>query len=447
MKLTAQFINSQLAPCHTANNIFIGYSGGVDSHVLLHLLTDIPELKHKLTAVYVHHGLQASADHWAAHCQLITEHLGVNFKCLKVNAQALPGQSSEEAARNARYQVFKNLLDKDDVLLFAQHRDDQLETVLLQLFRGAGLKGLSAMPVATNFAAGMLIRPLLDISQQLIIQYGELHDLQWIEDPSNQDTQFDRNFLRHEIIPLLEKRWPSLDKTVARVAGHCADAHAMLSVSAQHNMHLLYDSQKRSLSIPGLLEHDYVTRQWVLREWLHHLGARMPTQKVMTAIMQDILLARPEANPVVEHNGMTIQRYREDLYLVAVHIKPELDQVFNWAANIESLSLPENGKLLVIKADTGIPRHIWQHADIQVKYRQGGETIRLPNRAGRHSLKKLYQDSGIPPWQRDLIPLIYLDGKLAAIANLFISADFFGEKTNCITPVWQQAIDGKLVYQ
>ncbi len=446
VKLTSQIINSQLAPYHCANNIFIGYSGGVDSHVLLHLLADIPELKHKLIAVYVHHGLQASADDWEIHCQLVAEDLGVNFKCLKVNAQALPGESPEEAARNARYQAFKQILKANDVLVFAQHRNDQLETVLLQLFRGAGLKGLSGMPGSIAFGAGVLLRPLLDITQEAIKQYAQEQALHWIEDPSNQDRQFDRNYLRHDIIPLLEQRWPRLDKTVARVAGHCADAHAILSVSAKQNMHLLYDNQNHSLSIPGLLKHDYVTQQWILREWLHHLGARMPSQKVMAAIMQDILLARPGANPVVDHNGMTIQRYREGLYLVAVQIKPDLNQVFTWVANTELLLLSGNGQLLAKEAEKGIAQYIWQQADIQVKYRQGGEAISLPNRAGRHSLKKLYQEAGVPPWQRDLIPLIYLDGKLAVIANLFISADFFVAKTSCITPVWQQAIDGKFAY-
>lgn len=436
MKLTAQFIDTQLAPYQAANQLFIGYSGGVDSHVLLHLLANIPELKHKLTAVYVHHGLQACADDWAQHCQQISRDLGVAFKSLKVNAQAMPGQSPEEAARNARYQVFKELLAKNDVLLFAQHRDDQLETVLLQLFRGAGLKGLSGMPAAIQFVDGTLLRPLLEINQQTIKDYAQQHNLQWIEDPSNQDIQFDRNFLRHNIIPLLEQRWPSLDKTVARVAEHCADAQKMLSANARQQMHMLYDEQQQSLSVPGLLAHESTSQQWILREWLHQLGVRMPMQKVLTAIMQDVLLARPEANPVVEHDGHTIYRYRKSLYLVAVKQQPDLRQIFTWANRTKLLALANNGILKIKPAQQGIALHKWQQGEIQVKYRQGGEKIALPNRIGRHTLKKLYQEAGIVPWQRDNIPLIYIDGVLAAIAHYWISADFYGQDEPGIEILW-----------
>ena len=436
MKLTAQYIDSQLAAYHSANNIIIGYSGGVDSHVLLHLLANIPELKHKLCAVYVHHGLQASADDWAVHCQRVAKGLGVKFKNLQINAQALPGQSPEEAARNARYHAFKQILKENDLLLFAQHRDDQLETVLLQLFRGSGLKGLSGMPAAISFGAGILIRPLLEINQQAIKQYAQQHQLQWIEDPSNQDTQFDRNFLRHNVIPLLEQRWPSLDKTVARVATHCADSQTLLSASAKEKMLLLYDKQKYSLSIHGLLEHDFVTQQWIIREWMSHLCARMPSQKVMTAILHDILPARPEANPVVQHDGFNIQRYRDNLYLVLIPRKKDLSQVFSWEAGSESLSLANNGKLKIAKAKQGIAKHIWQQGNIQVKYRQGGEKIALPNRSGHHSLKKLYQEAGIPPWQRDVIPLIYINSELAAVAGYWISMKFYVQDQASIQLNW-----------
>lgn len=437
MKLTPQFIKAQLAPYHSAHKIFIGYSGGVDSHVLLHLLACIPELKQKLIAVYVHHGLQVSADSWALHCQQVTSNLSVNFTVLKVNAQALPRQSPEEAARNVRYQAFKNLLSNHDVLLFAQHRDDQLETVLLQMFRGAGLKGLSGMSQKTAFAPGALLRPLLNINQQTIKYYAQQHDLQWIEDPSNQETQFERNYLRHKIIPLLKKRWPSLDKTVARVAMHCADAQSVLSVSANKKMHLLYDTQKQSLSIPGLLTHDYLNQQWILREWLHYLGVRMPSKKVLTTIMQDILLARPEANPVVAHDGYKIQRYRQDLYLMAIQKKPDLAQVFTWITDSASLVLTHNGVLWAKEADKGIAKQRWQQANIQVKYRQGGEKIALPKRNGRHSLKKLYQEAGIAYWKRDVIPLIYINGVLAVIGNDWVSADFYTQGRTCISVAWE----------
>ena len=438
MKLTPLFIASQLLPDHAANQLIVGYSGGVDSHVLLHLLANLSEFKGKVTAVYIHHGLQACADDWAVHCRHIAHDLSVNFKVVHVNAQPATGQSPEEAARNARYQALKNILSENDVLLFAQHRNDQLETVLLQLFRGAGLKGLSGMPTTIEFSIGVLVRPLLSVNQDEIIQYAQEHKLQWIEDPSNQDIQFDRNYLRQKIIPLLEQRWPAIDTTVSRVAEHCAQAYAVLSASAQEKMHLLYDSQRQSLSISGLLEQDDFAQQWIIREWMNYLGLRMPSQKVMTAILQNILLARQEANPVIRHDGYHIQRYRDNLYIVPEHKKPDLNQVTTWAKHKESLALADNGRLLLRETEQGIAKHVWDQGNILVKYRQGKEKIALVNRDGRHSLKKLYQEAGIAPWQRDVIPLIYINGELAAIAGYWVSADFYTQGEVCINLTWQK---------
>jgi len=440
MKLSSSFIASQLLPLYAQANLIVGYSGGVDSHVLLHLLASLPEFKNKITAIYVHHGLQSCADDWVVHCQNCSEALGVKFKVLRVNGQAAVGESPEEAARNARYQAFKSILTENEVLLFAQHRNDQLETVLLQLFRGAGLKGLSGMPTKAPFAAGVLLRPLLDISQEDVKQYALQHQLQWVEDPSNQDTQFNRNFLRQEVIPLLEQRWPSLDKTVARVAGHCAEAQTVLSANAKEQMLMLYDQQQRCLLISGLVQHGVLMQQWIVRAWLDYLGVRMPSVKVLQAIFQDILAARQEANPIVRHDGFEIQRYRDGLYLVAAQKQFDINQIFSWNDTSQPLSLTNNGRLLVSEAQQGIARDLWQQGTVQIKYRQGGEKIALPNRAGRHSLKKLYQEAGVAPWLRDRIPVLYIAGEIAAIADLWVSKGFYGRTgESCIKLTWQQS--------
>ncbi len=441
MKLTPLFIASQLLPYRTADKLIVGYSGGVDSHVLLHLLASLSEFKGKVTAVYIHHGLQDCADDWAVHCRHIAHDLDVNFKVVHVNAQPAAAQSPEEAARNARYQAFKGILKDNDVLLFAQHRHDQLETVLLQLLRGAGLKGLSGMPSGISFARGELIRPLLDVSQDEITEYAQQHHLQWVEDPSNQYIQFDRNYLRQKIIPLLEQRWSGIDVTVSRVAKHCAEAQAVISASAKEKMLALYQHDKQSLSISGLLAQNELTQQWILREWMSYLGRRMPTQKVMNAILHDVLQARQEANPVVRHDGYNIQRYRDNLYLVPEHKKPDLSQITLWPENNKSLVLPDNGELRLKESEQGIAKHVWQQANIQVKYRQGGEKIALTNSAGRHSLKKLYQEAGIAPWLRDVVPLVYINGELAAIAGYWVSAHFYAQDEACINLIWQKIGD------
>ncbi|NOQ63185.1 MAG: tRNA lysidine(34) synthetase TilS [Methyloprofundus sp.] len=411
----------------------IGYSGGVDSHVLLHLLADLNEFKGKITAVYIHHGLQDCADDWAEHCAQVAADLSVNFKVIHVNALAAKGQSPEEAARDARYQAFKEILTDQDVLLFAQHRNDQLETVLLQLFRGTGLKGLSGMPAAIAFAKGQLVRPLLEVNQQAILDYAQQHHLQWIEDPSNQSMQFDRNYLRHQVIPLIEQRWPSVDATVARVAKHSAEAQSLIAKTAQAQMLALYQAETQSLAIPALLQHEFLNQQWIIREWLAYLAKRMPTQKIMQAILNEVLLAQADANPVVQHDGDRIQRYRDALYLVPQQVKFDLQQVIIWQDKNSPLSLPNNQQLIAVEAQQGIAKHFWQQGRVEVRYRQGGEKIALFNRTGRHSLKKLYQEAGIAPWLRDAMPLLYIDDQLAAIAGYWVSADFYAQDEVCIS--------------
>ena len=222
--LSSQIIESALDQHKQPRHVYVAYSGGVDSHVLLHFCASIKLLKDKITAVYVHHGLQAEAESWAKHCEKTAEGLGVDFLVLRVNAYAKSGESPEEAARNARYAALKSLMDADDMLLLAQHREDQLETVLLQLFRGSGLRGLSGMPERMAFGQGVMLRPLLNIPKQAINDYAQAHQLSWVEDPSNQSNDYDRNFLRNAVVPLLKQRWPAIDKTVSRSAKHCADA-------------------------------------------------------------------------------------------------------------------------------------------------------------------------------------------------------------------------------
>jgi len=234
-------ISKQLDLENEQQRFYIAYSGGVDSHVLLHCCASMPQLKDRLTAVYVHHGLQAEAESWAKHCGKTAEDLGVEFLMLRVNAKAAPGESPEEAARNARYAVLKSLIKADDALLLAQHREDQLETVLLQLFRGSGLRGLSGMPERMAFGAGVMLRPLLNTPKQTIGDYARARQLSWIEDPSNQSNDYDRNFLRNAVVPLLKQRWPAIDKTVARSAKHCADAQVLVDEVAASNSNLLSD--------------------------------------------------------------------------------------------------------------------------------------------------------------------------------------------------------------
>lgn len=407
--------------------IFIAYSGGVDSRVLLQLCAGLLAFKNRITAVYVHHGLQAEAEDWGRHCQEVAEGLEVGFALLRVTARAEPGQSPEEAARDARYRAFQSLLADGDALLLAQHQQDQLETVLLQLFRGSGLKGLSGMPERMVFGSGVVLRPLLNVPKRVIDEYAAAHGLQWEEDPSNQCSDFDRNFLRNEIVPLLEQRWPSLAKTVARSARHCGDAQALLEGLARQWFDAVFDNTDDSLAIDSLLGLETDKRPWVIRHWFARLGLKMPSQAFVERVFSELLAARADADPVLAGPGYCLRRYRNRLYCVRTR-ESENRADLRWDVRQECLQLDGHGRLCWFKSSQGILLDVWRSACVEIRFRGGGEKIRLPKRQGRHSLKKLYQEAGIPPWRRAAMPLVYLDGRLAAVGDRWISAEVFAER-------------------
>lgn len=306
-------ITATLAVFSTLNRIYIGYSGGVDSHVLLDACASLPEFKAKITAIYIHHGLQKEADDWTIHCQKIAKNLDISFLKICINAEPNHGESPEEAARNARYKEFKNLISENDVLLIAQHREDQLETVLLQLFRGSGLKGLAGMPEKMPFAKGFLLRPFLNVSKAEINAYALENELIWIEDPSNQSLIYDRNFLRQEIIPQLKQRWQSLDKTVARTATHCAEAETLISKIAQTKFETVFNTEDETLNIPKLLNFSEIEQRLILRQWFEFLGLKMPSQDFVQRILNEVVGAKSDRHPTLHKKGVTICRNKKNL--------------------------------------------------------------------------------------------------------------------------------------
>ena len=411
--------------------IYIAYSGGVDSHVLLHCCAGLPELQGKLTAVYIHHGLQVEAEFWALHCEKTAKNLDVDFLMLRVNAKASQGESPEEAARNARYTALKSLIHAGDLLLLAQHREDQLETVLLQLFRGSGLPGLSGMPERMVFGPGLMLRPLLHTSKQAIDDYADSHQLSWIEDPSNQSNDYDRNFLRNQIVPLLKQRWPALDKTVSRSARHCADAQVLVEQVAGQLFIDIFNPQDKTLSISRLTAHHSSSQQLIIRHWFGCLGLKMPAQAVVGRILSQVIAADKQRDPVLSGQGYSIRRYRDKLYCLVIQIRP---QDCAWPTGQTSIHISPEQTWSWVTSPTGIPREQWLAAKVEIRFRRGGEKIGLPGRQGHHVLKNLFQEAGIPTWERDCLPLIYLDDQLAAVGERWISAEFYSEKMqDCIS--------------
>jgi tRNA(Ile)-lysidine synthase len=436
--LSSQLIESVLTLANPVGRIYIAYSGGVDSHVLLHLCACTPSLKDKITAVYVHHGLQAAAEAWPEHCQQIAAALGIDFKVLRVNAGAANGQSPEEAARDARYTAFKTLLKAGDVLLVGQHREDQLETVLLQLFRGAGLAGLSGMPDRMPFGQGMLLRPFLNIAKQTINDYARQQQLSWVEDPTNQCSDYDRNFLRNEVLPLLKQRWPVIDKTVSRSAAHCAEALGLVNEIAEQFFEQVFNQADQTLIISQLHLKSLLHQKLIIRQWFAQIGLKMPSQDLVGRILDEVVGANEQSVPLISTQGFEIRRYRDKLYCLPQAVI-EIQQTKSWSNHQRLINIGNHQALRWIESPTGILAEHWHAAQIEIKFRSGGEKIRLYGRTGHHSLKKLFQEAGIPPWEREQMPLIYLNGCLAAVGDLWISAEFYAENpTACVRVVWQR---------
>lgn len=432
MSLSPGLLESALARFEPLQRIYIAYSGGIDSHVLLHLAASSAILRDKITAVYVHHGLQADADAWALHTAKTAEDLAVGFILLRVDAFPGKRESPEEAARNARYAALKELIDSNDVLLVAQHLEDQLETVMLQLMRGSGVRGLSGMPGKMAFGRGHLLRPLLDTPKKAISDYACRHRLQWVEDLSNQCSDYDRNFLRNEVLPLLKQRWPDCAATVARTARHCAEADTLVTELAAEIFDQIYDPSDNTLSISRLRMFDSARQQLAVRRWFLMNGLKMPSQDFVLRLLNQVAMARDNAHPALFSQKYWIRRYRDRLYCLA-HSESEAQEDRVWSSAQASIRIGKNRALLWQVSSAGIPLEKWLQSEIVIKHRTGGEKIRLPGRAGHHSLKNLYQEAGIPPWEREKMPLVYLNGQLAAVGGRWISAEFYlTKKDGCV---------------
>jgi tRNA(Ile)-lysidine synthase len=405
---------------------WVAFSGGLDSSVLLYALHAChSRLQVEIGAVHVNHGLQAHAAEWETHCRRICAALGVRYASLPVDATAAPGESPEAAARAARYAALARWLPAGHCLLTAQHRDDQAETLLLQLLRGSGVHGLAAMPELTTFGNGLHLRPLLDYPRSELQAWALATGLAWVEDPSNLDTSFDRNFLRASVLPVLRQRWPAAASSLARSAGHCAEAANLVGQLAELDLQHVAGRQAGTLSVAGLDSLPVARCRNVLRHWIRARSGAFPPASILAHILHDVLASRHDAEPCVCHGQHEIRRYRDTLYLLSRQTAPLPLEDMPWSL-AAPLPLPQAGGVLRVTPGTGcgIRKSLLAANAVQVRWRQGGERCRPAGRRHHHSLKKLFQARGIPPWERERIPLIYIGDELAAVAGLWVCEPF-----------------------
>ncbi|NMQ20839.1 tRNA lysidine(34) synthetase TilS [Candidatus Competibacter phosphatis] len=395
-------------------HLIVGYSGGLDSHVLLHLLATNRACwpGRTLAAVYVDHGLQTASASWGEHCAHICHGLDISFRALRIDARPLPGESPEAAARRARYAALAAELEPDAALLTAHHRDDQAETLLLQLLRGAGPHGLAAMPTTSRLGPGWLLRPLLEVDRSELLDYALEHGLRWIEDVSNADTDFDRNYLRHRILPLLRERWPAVGRNLARSAQWCAETADWLDADADADLARVAAQRPDTLHIPALRELSEPRQRNALRRWLRRLGLPVPDAQQLRHILHDALTAARDRQPCIRWPGGEVRRYRDTLYALPPLVTHDARQTFIWRHETNAyppLDLPGLGTLrLLATFGEGLRAETLAGAALTIRFRQGGERFRPVGRHHSQELKKLLQEAGIPPWKRDRLPLIYL---------------------------------------
>ncbi|MBM3345540.1 MAG: tRNA lysidine(34) synthetase TilS [Betaproteobacteria bacterium] len=421
-------------------NLLLGLSGGIDSLVLLDLLVRLaPEMRFSLQVLHVNHGISPNAGNWAAFCMERCRELGVPFSTETVDIGPYRALGIEGAARQARFEAFARM--PTDFIVLAQHRDDQVETVLLNLARGAGVRGLSGMPVSrsVNDSGATLLRPLLGASRQSIEAYARERGLQWVVDESNANLMLRRNFIRERIVPDFESVFPAFRDSVVLGAANLAEAGVLLDQLA--DLDLAVAVRADALHVRTLGELGEARSRNALRRWCELRGAPWPGSPRLTEVLRQARVARDDAVMAVSCREWTFRRYRGLLYLDRQPGLAGADFSEPWNAE-PAVPLMALGGVLRCKPELGrglsAARLRLQRASLQLRLRRGGERLRVGAARPHRSLKNLFQESGIPPWRRDRVPLIYCGGELVCVPGLGESSDWqAGEGEPGVIASWE----------
>ena len=411
---------AQLLPGFPDLAVCVAFSGGADSTALLAALAQLKRPPLRLRALHVDHRLHPHSSSWAAHCRRVARALGVPLRVRTANVARAHGESLEAAARAARYGLLATALAPDEALLTAHHQDDQLETVLLQLLRGAGVAGIAAMPALAAFARGRLVRPLLPWSRAALSAWVRSQGLEWIEDPGNSELRLDRNYLRARVLPLIRERWPAAAATVTRAARHAAEAQRLLDAvgaadAARASFGAMLSAQRLRTLPPE-------RRRNALRFWITAAGHLAPPASRLEEIAGPLLQARADAQPFVRWEGTLLQRQADLLSLRAAPGATGVLEEVSWPWRRRRIcTLPGSGGKLTLKRDARGPLDLDAlPATLTIRARRGGERLR-PARAGpRRALKSLLQEARVPVAERARLPLIFAAETLIAVAGLWL---------------------------
>lgn len=407
----------------TAQAYLIALSGGLDSTALLSLFRKLRENQPhlRLRAIHIHHGLSPNADHWATHCQTLCDKFDIPLTIERVKVDA--SQGIEAGAREARYQAIRQHIQPDEMLVTAHHLNDQTETFFLALKRGSGLQGLGAMQPQSTLFGMKIFRPLLPFSRAQLADYVRAEKLHWVEDESNADNRYDRNFLRNQILPTLRERWTHIDEAVQRSAQHCFEQQSLINELLQ-DCFREHCNVKAEFQLLNFTQYSSAKQTALLRMWLTENHCEMPSKRQLTQLIQDVIFAKEEANPQFQLGEKVIRRYQSCLYLTR-----KLADLSGICIEMENspLILPDQlGELyLERKAETFL--FLWQAYSVElpptdlpihIRFGYSGKVKHHPKRP-REEMKKLWQSLGVPPWLRNRIPLIFYGDKLQSAVGFF----------------------------
>lgn len=411
--LISQHILQEIEPYLTPQaTVWVAFSGGVDSSVLLHALASIHDRKFMVKAIHVNHQLSNNAGSWEEHCTRFAGALGVEIEARRVVVE-LSGEGLEQAARKARYEVFSSIVNAGDILLCGHHADDQAETMLFRLVRGAGLRGLRGIPMVRSLANGTMVRPLLKVTRAELEHYAHQHGLSWIEDESNTDENLDRNYLRHKVLPLLQERWPGSNVRMQQTSVWLDESNSLLSEYARDDLAacgVRTEKLGQSICLKVYAEFGLARQKHVLREWVAVQGFSAPEPQHMLEVSK-LIGSAEDSEAQVSWGACEVRRFRQRLYLIPR--LPSIDSAssISWAA-AKPLILPD-GSVLELSSSSV------ETLVFSVKFRRGGERCCPKERSHSQTLKKLLQEYALEPWLRGRVPLIYAGSELVAVAGLF----------------------------
>lgn len=404
----AKHILSKISCCDNITKFYVGFSGGVDSHALLFLAKELQEkgFIKDIEAIHVNHNINASSDLWEKHCKNVAANLNIPYRSKSVNLKSLG--NLEHNARSLRYETFAKLIGKNEALLLAHHLDDQVETVLMRLFKGTGARGICGIKDIADIHNIKVIRPLLAISKEDILAFAAKHKLDYITDPSNTDSSLDRNYIRHNIVPHIKARWPNALQSITGSVSHIVKQEEYISRFCEDILQKI--SLGNKLSISDLKKYSESEQHMLLRAWIIKHNIYSPSTKTLSRIFKELIGAQMDKNPRIKIQNIELRRFRGYIYLLP-YKKP--------GAHIESKVWPIGQKTLyILEIDKTLARDD-SNLDLTVKFRAGGEKV-----AGSKTLKKLMYEKEVPPWERALIPIIYHENKLVCVMGLFTAEGF-----------------------